>query len=118
MTILAGYCHLFGSDWQRKTMKARLRKVVNQGQERWLVDLRCFNAGRKLFETEDEAKAHWEAKAREVRNFGVSALNLTHDERIDFIAAQHKLKPAGAKIQDAVEFYLKHYRGAQSRTLG
>jgi integrase len=99
-------------------MKSKIRKVVNCGSVRWLADLRCFNAGRKFFETEDEAKLHWNAKAKEVRDFGVSALNLTHEERIDFLAAQQKLKPLGARIMDAVEFYLKHYRGAQTRTLG
>ena len=98
-------------------MKPRVKKVVNCGNVRWLADLRCFDAGRKYFESQEDAITHWHAKAREVRNHGIEALNLSHEDRVEFLYAKEKLKPLAVRITDAVEFYLKHNRGLQSRTL-
>ena len=98
-------------------MKAKVKKVLNCGCVRWVADLRCFNSGRKFFETEDEAITHWEAKAREVRQLGVEALNLSHEDRVQFMLAQEKLKPVGARIIEAVEFFLKFQTALQKRTM-
>ena len=74
----------FGTEWHR-SMAKKLRKVIHHGQERWIVDLRAQGAGRKFFETEDAAKAHLDAKLIEIRNHGVSALSLSHEDRIQFL---------------------------------
>lgn len=98
-------------------MKARVKKVINCGHVRWVADLRCFNGGRKFFKTEGDALTHWDAKAREVRNHGVTALSLSHEDRLEFLVAQEKLKPLSVRITDAVEFYLKHNQRSQTRTM-
>ncbi len=99
-------------------MKARVRKVVNCGHVRWVADLRCFDAGRKYFETEDDAKTHWNEKAKEVRNLGVGALSISHEDRVQLLVAQDKLKPVGASLIEAVEFFLKFKAALQKRTVG
>lgn len=99
-------------------MKARVRKLVNCGHVRWVVDLRCFDAGRKYFETEDDAKTYWDEKAKEVRNLGVSALSISHEDRVQLLVAQDKLKPGGASLIEAVEFFLKFKAALQKRTVG
>jgi integrase len=98
-------------------VKAKVKQVRNCGVSRWMVDLRCFNAGRKFFETEEEARTHWDAKAGEVRQFGVGALALRHEQRIKFLAAEEKLNPIGADILQAVEFFLKFHKTKETRTL-
>lgn len=100
-----------------KQVKAKIRKVENCGVVRWLVDLRCFNAGRKFFETEDEARTHWDAKAKEVRELGIGALSLTHEQRVKFLAAEEKLKGTGADILEAAEFFVRFHKAKQTRTL-
>jgi hypothetical protein len=98
-------------------LKAKVKRVVNCGSVRWVADLRCFNAGRKYFETQDEAVTHWDAKAKEVRELGIAALNLSHEDRIQFLLAKEKLAPVGTKIIEAVEFYLRFHKAKESRSL-
>ena len=98
-------------------MKARVKKVVNCGHVRWVADLRCFDAGRKYFETEEEARTHWEAQAKEARDLGVGALSLSLEDRVQLMVAQDKLKPVGASLIEAVEFFLKFKVSLQKRTV-
>jgi hypothetical protein len=52
-----------------------------------------------------------------VRELGISALTLTNEQRIRFMAAEEKLKVVGADVLQAAEFFLRFHKVKQPRTL-
>src|SRR5688572_27027419 len=98
-------------------MAGKLRKVVHHGQVRWLLDLRSLGIGRKYFETEDAAKTFRAKKLEEAKQHGLSALTLTHAQRVKFMVVEEKLSAVGADIVQAAEFFLRFHKAKQTRTL-
>src|SRR5687768_923108 len=100
-----------------KNMAGKLKKVLHHGQVRWLLDLRSLGIGRKYFDTEDEARTFRSKKLEEAKQLGLSALALTHEQRVRFMAAEEKLSAVGADIAQAAEFFLRFHKAKQTRTL-
>ncbi|MSU62459.1 MAG: hypothetical protein EXS31_08690 [Pedosphaera sp.] len=89
-------------------MKFKLRKVNNHGTVKWLVDLRGIGRGHQFFDTERDAKSFRDVAQSEVPELGVSALDLSSHDRVEFLAAKKQLEVSGASIIEAVCFFLKH----------
>lgn len=89
-----------------------VRKV--KGRKLWLVDLRYLGGKKEYRPTEDEAKSLREAKLKEVRDHGTSALSLSHSDRVAFTVANERLAKIGLTIERAVEFCEKHFKQAIS----
>jgi len=81
------------------------------------LDLRSLGIGRKYFKTVDAAKTFGSKKLEEAKHLGISALPLTHEQRLKFMAAEEKLSAVGAKIVQAAEIFLRFHKANQRRTL-
>jgi len=91
-------------------------KVLKRGKLVWLVDLRSIRRGRRFFPTEAQARVYRAAIVREHDNFGASAHVLSHQDRVEFLAAQDKLKGSGGSITQAVEHFLRHKASVAPKT--
>lgn len=65
------------------------------------------------FGTKAAAEAALDEAKKKRREHGDSAIALTDEDRIRFAAAKERLGAVNAKIEDAVDFYLKHARPAK-----
>ena len=74
------------------------------------MDLRGVGRGRQFFNTELDARSFRDAVQGEVRELGVSALDLSSHDRVEFLSAKKRLEEfgAGASITEAVSFFIKH----------
>ena len=79
--------------------------------KRWKVRFRDGNDKRrsKFFATQAEAETYRDARANELRNYGVQALSLPDSVRQEAQRALELLAPhQGASILDAVRYYAAH----------
>ncbi len=97
----------------------KMRKLVRYGKTQWLVDLGLQNGrrSRKFFETEAKAKVFINAKKTELDRFGTAFLNLTHEDRIEFLTAQKRLKEVGASLTEVVNLYIKRHHHSSKKSL-
>jgi integrase len=103
-----------GTIWHR--VKLRIRKLRKRGKIRWCLDLRSVKGGRKFFDSKDAAETHAWSVSIEVKNFGASALSLTHAERVEFLTAKQRLPP-GRTLTEVIDFYLEHRRQITHRKI-
>lgn len=90
-------------------MTIRPRKLPS-GKTSWQLDCGMVN-GRRVqinFKTKSAAETERIARADEMKRHGAAAFELTHEDRLRMTIAREKLKDAGAGIEEAVEFFLKH----------
>jgi len=89
----------------------KLRKLVRYGKTQWLVDLGVQNGkrSRKFFESEAKAKVFINAKKTELDRFGTAFLNLTHEDRVEFLSAHKRLKEVGVSLTEVVNLYIKRH---------
>lgn len=91
---------------------------VGKGKKPWMLDARCAGGGREFYATEDEAIGARRERLAELRNFGTAVAGLSAAERGDYVRQRDRLSPAGATVQDAVDFYLSHFKPKIDMTLG
>lgn len=90
-------------------MKVRARKLPS-GKLSWQLDCGKIN-GRRVqinFKTKEAAEAEKISRTAELKLHGASAFQLSGEDRVRMVVARDKLGAAGASIEDAVSFYLKH----------
>jgi len=95
-------------------MKIRERKHKSGGVS-WQLDQGVVDGKRrfKLYKTESEAKLELaKAKAARLRH-GKRGAALTVAEMADVIVARDKLRPLGATLSQAVEYYVAHHAGVE-----
>lgn len=87
--------------------------TLRQHQKRlrtyWLVDLGRINGhrARKNFKSKSAARAFLRAKRQERERDGRRALELSQEDRVDFLRARTQLADAGSSISQAVAFFLE-----------
>lgn len=97
-------------------MNLKPRSTKNNGRWVWCVDLRgrklasvrkTLKRNRLFFAEKREAETAARTLQIEVDNHGARALNLTEEDRTQFLAAKERLAAVGASIAEAVELFLK-----------
>lgn len=88
----------------------KLRSYETNGYTYWRVDLGMVSGKRvqKQFTTKTAAETFLTCKRAERNRFGTHAMELSHDDRIQFMRARDRLTAVGATIDKAVDFFLKH----------
>jgi integrase len=89
-------------------------RKVSTGKRRWMLDCRYVGGRREFYETKELAEEARERKLTEVKRYGVEALTLSNDERLDFVRARDRLKKISATIEQAVVFYEANHKELDS----
>lgn len=89
---------------------------MKHGRARWLVDQRRIGRGRHYFESRSDAEMAIEDLTREFENRHAQALNITAIEAASFLAQKERLKDVGT-IEQAVDYFLAHYRPVEAVTV-
>jgi len=86
----------------------KLRRYRNKGRLYWRVDLGILNGRRvqKQFTTKSAAEKCLSLARQEVQTNGRAAMDLTLQERDEFVRARNRLGEVGTSITDAVDFFL------------
>jgi integrase len=90
-------------------MKVRRRRYKS-GNVGWQLDCGMVN-GKRLqlaFETKDQADGEKTRRLAELKRGGELAFAITDEERLRYIAVRDKLAVAGATIEQACEYYIRH----------
>ena len=86
------------------------RRVYPSGQVGYVVDLGLIQGkrDRQTFKTKEEAETHAEKARIQKQNEGLTAFALPKEIRVDAAKATEILKPYGATLVEAANYYLKH----------
>lgn len=95
-------------------MRLEIKERKANGKYTWCVDLRPFGRGRKFFPMKADAERFLTDHRRES---GLAWADITDVQRIEFVAAHHRLAAVGATVSDATEFFLKHRGSSEQSTL-
>lgn len=87
------------------------QRITAAGRVTWQVDFGMVNGRRdqRSFKLKGDAEAALEARQELLRKSGTNALQLSDADRIRFLEARERLAAAGATIDQAVDFYLRHH---------
>jgi integrase len=86
------------------------KRSYPSGQAGYVVDLGLVNGkrDRQTFTTREEAETHAERARIQKQNEGLAAFTLPKEVRVDAAKATEILKPHGASLVEAANYYLKH----------
>ncbi len=98
----------------RKT-SVRLTKTKINGRRYYYVTWPKIGKGRnrQFFRDKSEADTLLEQKQAEQENFGRAGLSFNERHRAEYLECSELLKPFGATIRDAVQFYLPHAKASK-----
>lgn len=88
------------------SIKVGKRKV--RKKTLFVVDLRSHGIGQRFFKKKKDAESWAEEKENEVKEHGRKSLLFTDVDRLELSAAREKLKPLGATLSEAVDFFCAH----------